>query len=228
MFATCCLLSLHSFSQSNYGVTGSIESTYKDQYTFTCKLDEKTHTLSFETNAPVSVVTLETYTPEELAVRKGKEYTDMYFKKSGNKYTYDLKQPLLKDQYAYWLKVSTGNNGAPLAEYFFRKTTAVAPSATTENTKPTEETKNAAGATIIQTNIKCTTGKTKVIAALKEMDGVSSVKIDITTGKLTIVYSSDGTPYNEILNTINENGFDAGGQKSTRSNSNPCKKKTVN
>ena len=32
--------------------------------------------------------------------------------------------PELKDKYAYWLKVSTGRNGVPLAEYYFQKRNA--------------------------------------------------------------------------------------------------------
>ena len=224
------MLVLHVLAQDKYSSTGGIETPYKDKYKFTAKLDEKTNTLSFETDAAVTVVTLETYTPEELAVRKGKEYTNTYAK-VGTKYSYDLKKPLLKDQYAYWIKVSIGNNGIPLAEYFFKKTTqAITPTVTEEpaNTDPGEEIKNAAGATVIKTNIKCAAGKTKVITALKELDGVTDVKIDITTGKLTITYSSDGTPYTTILSTINENGFDVNGQKTTNASANSCKTKTAN
>ena len=217
------VLAIAVSAQTNYSSVGGIETPYKGKYTFTCKLDEKTKTLSFVTNAPVTVVTLETYTAAELIARTPKEYTNTYIK-TGNKYSYDLKQPLLKDKQAYWLKVSIGNNGVPLAEYFFKKTTATAP-AEEVATASDEEVKNTDGATVIKTNIKCATGKTKMINALKELEGVEDVKIDIATGKLTIKYSSDGTPYTTILSTINENGFDANGQQSTAPASNPCKTK---
>jgi copper chaperone CopZ len=221
------LLFLSSFAQSKYSSVGGIETPYKGKYTFTVKLDEKLSKLIVETNAPVTVMTLETYTPEELAVRKGIEYTNTYTK-VGNKYSYDLKSTLLKDKYAYWVKVSIGNNGIPLGEYFFRKRETPAPVIETPATNTDEEIKNAAGATVIKTNIKCAAGKTKVINALKEMEGVTDVKIDITTGKLTIQYSSDGTPYTSILSTINENGFDANGQKSTNAAANSCITKKSN
>lgn len=217
----CSFLVLSAFAQSKYSATGGIETAYKNKYTFTARLDEKTSKLIVETNAPVTVITLETYTPEELAVRIGKEYTNTYTK-SGNKYIYDLKKPLLKDKYAYWVKVSIGNNGVPLGEYFFQKLTVAAEEVAANG----EEVKNAAGATVINTNIKCAAGKTKVINVLKAMEGVSDVKIDIATGKLTIKYSSDGTPYTTILSTINENGFDANGQKTTNAAANPCIKHT--
>jgi copper chaperone CopZ len=221
-------ISILSFAQDKYAGNGGIETAQKDKYKFTAKLDEKTNVLSFETDAPVTVATLEIYTPEELAVRKGKEYTNTYTK-VGNKYLYDLKKLQLKDKYAYWIKVSIGNNGVPLGEYFFRrKTTATAatakPAEETEVTNENgEEKKNAAGATIITTNIKCAAGKTNVINALKKLDGVNDVKIDIATGKLTIGYSSDGTAYTSILSAINKQGFDAGAQKSTNAKTNPCK-----
>lgn len=228
LLSAALVLLLQASAQDKYSSVGGIETPYKDKYKFTVKLDEKTNKLTFETDAPVSVVTLETYTPAELAVRKGKEYTDTYTK-SGNKYSYDLKKPLLRDQYAYWLKVSIGRNGIPLAEYFFRKNADAA--ATTEQAPTTdagEEEKKDDGATIIRTNIKCAAGKTKVMNALKALDGVTDVKIDITTGKLTIVYSTDGTPYTGILSAINEQGFEADGQKTTAAASNPCKGKTKN
>ena len=114
------MLAISSFAQPIYSSSGGIETSYKDKYKFTAKLDEKTNTLSFETDAPLNSAVLGTYSSEELAVRKGKEYTNTY-KKNGQTYTYDLKNPLLKDKYAYWLKLSTGDNSAPVAEYFFRK-----------------------------------------------------------------------------------------------------------
>ncbi len=224
------LVVLSAVAQSKYAGVGGIETPYKGKYTFTVKLDEKLSKLIVETNAPVTVMTLETYTPEELIARKGIEYTNTYTK-TGNKYTYDLKKPLLKDKEAYWVKVSIGNNGIPLGEYYFKKKAVPGTSTAAEETTATdntEELKNADGATVIKTNIKCAAGKTKVINALKEMEGVFDVKIDIATGNLTIKYSSDGTSYTTVLSTINENGFDANGQKTTAPSANPCKTKATN
>jgi copper chaperone CopZ len=218
----CSFLVLLAFAQPKYSSTGGIETAYKGKYTFTAKLDEKTSKLIVETNAPVTVITLETYTPEELAVRKGKEYTNTYTK-TGNKYLYDLKKALLKNKYAYWVKVSIGNNGVPLGEYYFKKITVPVE----EVAAIGEEIKNADGVTIINTNIKCAAGKTKVINALKAMEGVFDVKVDIATGKLTIKYSSDGTPYTSILSTINENGFNANDQKTKNAAANPCPVKKI-
>jgi copper chaperone CopZ len=220
------IIFLSSIAQDKYAGTGGIETAQKDKYKFTATLDEKTNVLSFETDAPVTVATLEIYTPEQLAIRKGKEYTNTYTK-VGNKYLYDLKKLQLKNKYAYWIKVSIGNNGVPLGEYFFRRkagevSTKPAREKDTGNSDG-EEKKNANGATVISTNIKCAAGKTKVINALKILDGVNDVKIEITTGKLTIVYSSDGTPYTSVLSAINQQGFDAAGQKAINAKSNPCK-----
>ena len=131
------LISASSFSQNKYSGVGGIETPYKDKYKFTAKLDEQTNILSFETDAPVTIVVLGTYTPDELAVRKGKEFTNTYTK-NGQKYSYDLKKPLLKNKYAYWLKVSTGDTSTLLAEYFFRKKIR---EESGENTATTEEEK---------------------------------------------------------------------------------------
>ena len=66
------------------------------------------------------------------------------------------------------------------------------------------------------------------------MDGVFEVKIDIKTGLLKLNYSSDGTPFNDIIETILDNGFDVlddgehtGVKKSTKPSANPCKTKTA-
>lgn len=229
------LLVISSFAQPNYSSTGGIETPYKDKYKLTAKLDEKTNTLSFETNAPVTVVTLETYTAEELAVRKGKEYTNTYTK-VGNKYLYDLKKTLLKDKYAYWVKVSIGKNGAPLGEYYFQRTkeaiAIVSEQKEKKDSEPSEEeTTNDASHPVIKTSIRCEAGKVKVTKALKELDGVFVVKIDIKTGILKLHYSSDGTPLNDIIDAILDNGFDvlddgqaSGLKKSTKPSANPCKK----
>ncbi len=238
--AVLILIASITFAQTKYSATPDIQPEYKDKFTFTAKLDEKTNILSFETNAPVSVVTLETYTPEELAVRKGKEYLNTYTKK-GKVYSYNLKNPLLKNKYAYWLKVSWGNNGAPLGEYFFRLRKTETP---TINTTPMPiekiEEEVTAGSNddgarpVIKTNIKCEAGKIKITNALKKMDGVFDVKIDVKTGILKLHYSSDGTPLNDIIEVILNNGFDVmddgghtGLKKSTKPSANPCKTKTA-
>ena len=114
------LTAILSFAQSKYSSSGGIETGYKDKYKFTAMLDEHTKTLSFETDAPITIAILSIYTPAELAVRKGKEYVNTYIK-SGQTYSYDLKNVPLKDKYAYWLKVFAGDTGTLLAEYFFRK-----------------------------------------------------------------------------------------------------------
>ena len=75
--------------------------------------------------------------------------------------------------------------------------------------------------TIIQTNITCAAGKKKAEETLKKQDGVFEAGVDISTGELTIRYSSDGTSYTTLLEIINKLGFDADGKKATGSN--PCK-----
>ncbi len=234
------LLISTTFAQKKYSAITDIQPEYKDKYTFKAKLDEKTNILSFETNAPVTVVLLSTYTPDELAVRKGKEYTNTYTKK-GQTYSYDLKKPLLKDKFAYWLKVYFGNNGSPLAECFFRKinsekTVSKVPEPQVEEETVTTDDKAQYDPShpVIKTNIKCEAGKTKVIKALKVLDGVFDIKIDIKTGLLKLHYSSDGTPLNDIVETILNNGFDvlddgqgSGIKRSAKAAANPCKTKTA-
>ena len=218
------LFTLTSFAQSKYSMIGGVETPYKSQYTFQIRLDEVNKKLIFETNAPVTVVTLDVFTPEEYLVRKGQEYTNTHTK-SGNTYSYDLKNELLKDKEVYWLKVSIGNNGVPLAEYLFKKRVAVAQPVRNDGNENNQEVKDATGATVIQTNATCADGKTKLIASLKALDGVRDVKID-PRGTLNIRYSSDGTPYAGLIAVINENGFNAGSKKSTSPDKNPCLKKT--
>lgn len=87
-------------------------------------------------------------------------------------------------------------------------------------------------APVIKTNIQCEAGKTKIVKALKGLNGVFEVKIDIKTGLLKLNYSSDGTPFEDIIKTILDNGFDvlddgqdSGLKKSTKPSANPCKTK---
>ncbi len=105
---------------------------------------------------------------------------------------------------------------------------------TTANTPKVEEEPVAAGDDdqahpVLKTNIKCEAGKTKVIKALKALDGVFEVKIDIKTGLLKLYYSSDGSPLIDIIEEINKAGFDVlndvgwGIKKSANSSANPCK-----
>lgn len=227
------LLAISSFAQPIYSSTGGIETPYKGKYKFTAKLDEKTNTLSFETDAPVTKAILGIYTPEELAVRKGKEYTNGYLKK-GQKFSYDLKKSLYKNKYAYWIKIYTANG--MLGEYFFKKREEVKVVVT--EPKPVEEKETVPSDDpshpVIKTSINCEAGKIKVTTALKELDGVFEVKINIKTGILNLHYSSDGTPFNDIVETILDNGFDvlddgqnSGLKKSTKPSANPCKTKTV-
>ena len=79
--------------------------------------------------------------------------------------------------------------------------------------------------TVIQTNILCDAGKSKVEKALKKQDGVFEVKVNIKNGELAIRYSSDGTSYSELLKLINQQGFEAdGGKPAAGAPANPCKK----
>ena len=84
---------------------------------------------------------------------------------------------------------------------------------------------------IFETNIKCEAGKIKVTKALKDMDGIFGVNIEVKTGLLKLYYSSDGSSFDDIIQTIRDNGFDVlddgehtGIKKSTKPSANPCKK----
>jgi hypothetical protein len=90
----------------------------------------------------------------------------------------------------------------------------------------TDDSMNGEGAqTVIQTNIFCQEGKTKIENMLKKQDGIFEVKANIKNGELAIRYSSDGTSYSELLKLINQQGFEADGNKPAASApGNPCKK----
>ncbi len=93
------------------------------------------------------------------------------------------------------------------------------------NNQPVEivnESPNENGSTIIQTNIKCETGKKNIVKLLKKKDGVKKVDINTSNGELNIEYSSDGISYTELISTINENGFIADGNPATNKK-NGCK-----
>jgi len=233
------LLISPAFAQKKYSVTADIQPEYKDKYTFKATLDDKTNILSLETNAPVTKVLFSTYTPEELAVRKGKEYTNTFTKK-GRIYSYDLKKPLLKNKYAYWLKLFLDNNESLVAEYFFRKKNSEKivskvpePKVEIEVVPTDDKTEDDQSRPVLKTNITCEAGKTKVIKAVKVLDGVIDIKIDIKTGLLKLYYSSDGSPLIDIIEEINNAGFDVlndvgwGIKKSANPSANPCKTKTA-
>ncbi|MEJ7626606.1 MAG: heavy metal-associated domain-containing protein [Ferruginibacter sp.] len=90
----------------------------------------------------------------------------------------------------------------------------------------TDNSMNGEGAqTVIQTNINCQAGKSKVESMLKKQDGIFEVKANITNGEVAIRYSSDGTSYSELLKLINQQGFEADGNKpNAGAPANPCKK----
>lgn len=74
----------------------------------------------------------------------------------------------------------------------------------------------------IKTNILCPAGKKKIEAMLRDTDGVSSVMIDNTTGKL---YLSAEQPEvtAKAIELVRQNGFEADGKKPTKPIPNPCK-----
>lgn len=195
------------------------EAGFNAKYKLTASIDDKTMLLKWSTDAPVIKAVLSVYTPEQLAVRKGTDHT-YPFKTPVNSYQFNLNAPAFKDYYAYWLKVYTTDG--LWQEYFFRKKEPVI--LKKEDIK-TDDIQEEEGYTLIKTTINCETGKQKVIDALKALEGVFDVKIDIKTGKLLLKYSSDGTPYTEIIDTVLNNGFDADGKKTTKASLNPCKKR---
>ena len=90
----------------------------------------------------------------------------------------------------------------------------------------TAESMSGEGAqTVIQTNILCQAGKTKIENMLKKQEGIFEVKANIKNGEVGIRYSSDATSYSELLKLINQQGFEADGNKpSAGAPGNPCKK----
>ena len=112
-------------------------------------------------------------------------------------------------------EASSPQNSVPVKQGTFRYNTKLKP----VTTIPVENTP----VTIIITNINCTAGKEIVEKILKSQDGVQSVQVDIKTGKLSLAYSSDGTPYSKIIKLINEAGFNADRSISQVPDANPCK-----
>lgn len=220
------LLSLPSMAQPAYKMTDGQETKFKEKYKLTARLDETKHILYVETNAKVKIAVLEVFTPEQLAVRKGTEI-EKYDQPS--KFSFDLNAPKYKNQYTYWLKIYTAD--FPLQEILFTriKKDANTPKVSEDSVKAneavtsTDETDQFGEPTIITTNIKCEAGSKKVAEALRKLEGVFKVLIDIKTGKLKLFYSSDGTPYINIIEEINNAGFDADGKKTTKVTGNPCR-----
>lgn len=226
LLVTVLLTSYKAINAQSFGSTAGQEAAFNAKYKLTASINENTMTLTWSTNASISKAVLSVYTKEQLAVRKGTDHS-YPFKDPVSNYQFNLNSPAYKGFYAYWLKVYTTDG--LWQEYFFRK------KETGNETKPLKpigdiiegmEQKDKDGFTIINTNINCAAGKTKVYNALKELDGVMGLTIDIKTGKLLIKYSSDGTPYTTLLSIINENGFNANNKKTANDDANPCKEKT--
>jgi len=74
----------------------------------------------------------------------------------------------------------------------------------------------------IKTNATCKAGQDRIITELKKMVGVFDVKF-ATDGTITLDYSSDGTPYNDLVQKITECGFTANGIAPKNGDKNLCK-----
>ncbi|HUM53478.1 MAG TPA: hypothetical protein PK431_16790 [Chitinophagales bacterium] len=74
----------------------------------------------------------------------------------------------------------------------------------------------------IKTNATCKAGQDRIITELKKMDGVFDVKF-ATDGTITLDYSSDGTPFSDIVEKITECGFTANGIAPKNGDKNLCK-----
>jgi len=75
---------------------------------------------------------------------------------------------------------------------------------------------------IIKTNATCKAGQDRITNELKKLDGVFDVKFS-TDGTIILDYSSDGTPYNDIVEKITECGFTANGIAPKNGDKNLCK-----
>jgi copper chaperone CopZ len=219
LFYLFTLTFLAAFSQQKFSAVAGQEADFNAKYFLTASIDEVEMKLSFSTDAPVIKAILSVYTPEQLAVRKGTDHT-YPFTTPIHKYQFNLNAPAFKGYFAYWLKIYTQDG--LFQEYFFKqkKLSAVNNNSSNNNTNG-DDNSNSAGGTKIKTNIFCKAGADKTIAALKALDGVVSVSVNIKTGVLTIDYSSDGTPYTGILEEINKLGFNADDSK-TKVAKSPC------
>jgi copper chaperone CopZ len=75
---------------------------------------------------------------------------------------------------------------------------------------------------IITTNIKCNEGKKIIEQLINDTPGVSSISIDVKTGKTYLTFSGEATNKEEIENLIRQNGYEANGKKKTNG-TNACK-----
>lgn len=77
----------------------------------------------------------------------------------------------------------------------------------------------------ITTNATCKAGQERIEKELKKLDGVFEVQFD-SKGTITLDYSSDGTPYSEIVDKILECGFTANGKAPAGGDKNLCANKS--
>ncbi len=75
---------------------------------------------------------------------------------------------------------------------------------------------------IIKTNATCKAGQDRITNELKKLDGVFDIKF-AADGTITLNYSSDGTPYNDLVEKITECGFTANGIAPKNGDKNLCK-----
>ncbi|MEO5941796.1 MAG: heavy-metal-associated domain-containing protein [Ferruginibacter sp.] len=206
------ITTLVAFSQQKFSSVPGQEAAFNAKYSLSASIDEQTMILKFITNAPVSKAILSTYTKAQLAVRKGTD--NIYpFNTPVKEYQFKLNAPVYKGFFAYWLKIYTSDG--LFQEYYFQQKSVPAIK------QPVTDRGQEASGTKIKTNISCKTGADKTISALKKLDGVFSVSVDIKTGVLTIDYSSDGTPYSGIVEEINNVGFNAD-RSLAKVSKNPC------
>lgn len=74
----------------------------------------------------------------------------------------------------------------------------------------------------IKTNATCKAGQERITTELKKLDGVFDVKF-ATDGTITLDYSSDGTPYTDLVEKITECGFTANGKTPANGDKDLCK-----
>ena len=74
----------------------------------------------------------------------------------------------------------------------------------------------------IRTNATCKAGQDRITNELKKLDGVFDIKF-AADGTITLNYSSDGTPYNDLVQKITECGFTANGIAPKNGDKNLCK-----
>ncbi len=225
LLAILCTASGSLFAQdSSYSVLCSKAAEHTSGVELSAHFNAAAHSIDLQSTAPVNRLLLSVYTPEQLSVRKGTDYP-YSFEEPLHNYTLVLDDAARKDQYAYWIKLYADND--MIGEcYLQQKKRPMPVKPTIDNDDPGAETKNKDGVTIIRTNIHCVAGSKNVQETLKNMDGVTNVSINIKTGVLLITYSSDGTPFRDIIAAIRKNGFSANGKPAETGAANPCIPKT--